>query len=151
MVLTATAGSSSQALSLTSPLTRRALRSITSRLQAAQQRPVAAATPAHNAAVLIPFCNVNDRPGILFELRGTITLLSNCVLDVLIPFHRQEHAFSFRRSEVCRDYRDCRWIFIVIGATAFQEDVLIQYVLSRFLFRKLLIHYRKTNPSLQQR
>jgi len=61
-------------LSLTSPLTGRSLTSIRGALQAALAKQASTAQELHvaNAAVLIPLCNVDNKPGILLEVRGKL-------------------------------------------------------------------------------
>lgn len=59
--------------SLTAPFTRRTLNGIRSAL--AEHFAVHDTEPSPgepHAAVLAPFCNVNDRPGILLEVRGRL-------------------------------------------------------------------------------
>ncbi|KAI0272469.1 NUDIX hydrolase domain-like protein [Gloeopeniophorella convolvens] len=62
------------AAALAAPLTRKSLGRIRSALiKNAQEYPSVAADPAEkHAAVLIPLCNVNNKPGILLELRGKL-------------------------------------------------------------------------------
>ncbi|KAG9076850.1 hypothetical protein FS749_011324 [Ceratobasidium sp. UAMH 11750] len=71
-------------LSLTAPFTRNTLSSLRQRLDSVRDTyPPEQAWPApannlseedkrERAAVLIPLCNVNDRPGLLLELRGNL-------------------------------------------------------------------------------
>ena len=66
------ATSTHPASSLTSPLTRRSLDAIKSTLVQAFESEKNQYDPAErHAAVLVPFCNVKDRPGILLEVRGS--------------------------------------------------------------------------------
>ncbi|KAF8603751.1 hypothetical protein BDV93DRAFT_472571 [Ceratobasidium sp. AG-I] len=55
-------------LSLTTPLTRNALVSIKQRLKTVRDEY----PPETRAAVLIPLCNVDGRPGVLLEVRGKL-------------------------------------------------------------------------------
>ena len=58
--------------SLTAPLTRNTLNSIKCILADTYEQDLDRYDPAEtHAAVLVPFCNVNDRPGILLEVRGS--------------------------------------------------------------------------------
>ena len=61
-------------ISLTSPFTSNSLNNIMEILSLANAKRIA--TPydrsGRNAAVLIPFCNVNEIPGILLEVRGKL-------------------------------------------------------------------------------
>jgi hypothetical protein len=79
-------------ISLSSPLTRGSLASITQALSSSNRhsseetltatekhaavrshsRPVACSALTRNSQVLIPLCNVNNVPGILFEVRGQL-------------------------------------------------------------------------------
>ncbi|GJE91159.1 CoA pyrophosphatase [Phanerochaete sordida] len=63
----------SSKLSLTAPLTRNSLNTIRDALgeHYASQSEARDASEMH-AAVLAPFCNVNDQPGILLEVRGKL-------------------------------------------------------------------------------
>ena len=64
---------STRPLSLTSPFTRSTLNSIRKTLENTypeQDIPYDPSEP--HAAVLVPFCNVNSRPGILLEVRGKL-------------------------------------------------------------------------------
>ena len=59
--------------SLTSPLTRRTLSNIRNILAQNYDQETNRYDPAErHAAVLVPFCNVNDKPGILLEVRGKL-------------------------------------------------------------------------------
>ncbi|OBZ74260.1 putative Nudix hydrolase NudL [Grifola frondosa] len=76
---TATASSSSRPLttpshiSLTAPLTRSSLSAINVALSSAFSEAANIYDSAEtHAAVLVPFCNVNGRPGILLEVRGKL-------------------------------------------------------------------------------
>ncbi|TFK39964.1 NUDIX hydrolase domain-like protein [Crucibulum laeve] len=60
-------------LPLTKPITPNTLKCLRDVLKRASPPPSPTADPTtktHNAAVLIPFCNVADQPGILLEVRG---------------------------------------------------------------------------------
>lgn len=55
------------------PFTKQSLAAIRAALVRDRGSPTAAVDPKEkHAAVLIPLCNVNDRPGILLELRGKL-------------------------------------------------------------------------------
>ncbi|RPD76471.1 hypothetical protein L226DRAFT_533580 [Lentinus tigrinus ALCF2SS1-7] len=70
-----TAASPKPLISLTEPLTRRTCNTIRDALENAfdQGDPENAHDPSEtHAAVLVPFCNVNGKPGILLEVRGKL-------------------------------------------------------------------------------
>lgn len=60
--------------SLTSPFTLNSLKTIRQTLSIASSKAAPNIFDANetNAAVLIPFCNVNDTPGVLLEVRGKL-------------------------------------------------------------------------------
>lgn len=58
-------------LSLTAPLTRRSLNAIRNVLSETYSEEAYNPSETH-AAVLVPLCNVHDKPGILFEVRGKL-------------------------------------------------------------------------------
>ena len=65
------ATSTRPAFSLTAPFTRKSLHAIRSALSQAYHEEKHQFDPSErHAAVLVPLCNVKDRPGILFEVRG---------------------------------------------------------------------------------
>ena len=59
-------------VSLTSPFTRRSLRTIKDALSAAYTTKYPMNPTETHAAVLVPLCNLNDSPGLLFEVRGKL-------------------------------------------------------------------------------
>ena len=64
---------STRPLSLTSPFTRSTLNSIRKTLENTYPEHDIPYDPSEpHAAVLVPFCNVNNRPGILLEVRGKL-------------------------------------------------------------------------------
>jgi hypothetical protein len=67
-------GAVSEMIPLTSPFTANSLKSIKQILSIASLKtsPNVFDSNERNAAVLIPFCNVNGKPGILFEVRGKL-------------------------------------------------------------------------------
>lgn len=68
-----TAASSKPLISLTEPLTRRTCNIIRDALENAYDQGENAHNPSEaHAAVLVPFCNVNGKPGILLEVRGKL-------------------------------------------------------------------------------
>lgn len=75
------------ALSLTAPLTRRTLDDIKSILAQSYEQDSDKYDPSEtHAAVLVPLCNVNDKPGILLEVRGKLRAHSGEVrCDLFIP------------------------------------------------------------------
>jgi hypothetical protein len=74
MFRTVTTNSSPSLISLTSPYTRNSLNAIRAALSLVSSRssPNYFDASETNAAVLIPFCNVKETPGILFEVRGQL-------------------------------------------------------------------------------
>lgn len=86
-------------LSLTSPLTRNTLNLIRSALEEhyAAQDEQFDPTEVH-AAVLAPFCNVNNKPGILLEVRGKLRTHSGEVrYGALAAMLRDAHGIHCRR------------------------------------------------------
>ena len=59
-------------VSLTSPLTRRSLRTIKDALSAAYTTKYSISPAETHAAVLVPLCNLNNTPGLLLEVRGKL-------------------------------------------------------------------------------
>lgn len=57
-------------VSLTNPITPNTLKSLRTILQRENTSNTQPATKQNAAAVLIPFCNVGEVPGILLEVRG---------------------------------------------------------------------------------
>lgn len=88
--------SSGVRISLTAPLSRSALSSIRTGLEFAFSEQENVFDPAEtHAAVLIPFCNVNNVPGILFEVRGKLRTHSGEVRYSALSMHRLEpHSWS---------------------------------------------------------
>jgi len=78
------------------PFTRQSLAAIRAALVRDRGSPTAAAVDPKekHAAVLIPLCNVNDRPGILLELRGKLRT------------HSGEVRYATRRCHVFYGLRD---------------------------------------------
>ncbi|KAF9813972.1 hypothetical protein IEO21_05343 [Rhodonia placenta] len=84
--------SSGVRISLTAPLSRSALSSIRTGLEFAFSEQENVFDPAEtHAAVLIPFCNVNNVPGILFEVRGKLRTHSG---EVSFPGGRMDEAYT---------------------------------------------------------
>ena len=86
-------------LSLTSPLTRNTLNLIRGVLEEhyAAQDEQFDPTEVH-AAVLAPFCNVNNKPGILLEVRGKLRTHSGEVrYGALAAMLRDAHGIHCRR------------------------------------------------------
>ena len=87
-------------LSLTAPLTRNSLNTIRSTLEEHYATQIENYDPSEvHAAVLAPFCNLNDKPGILLEVRGKLRThsgevrceepLRHCLESVpFMPAHR---------------------------------------------------------------
>ncbi|KAI0084465.1 NUDIX hydrolase domain-like protein [Irpex rosettiformis] len=71
MATTATSRPATAMLPLSTPLTRRSLNAIRSVLAEAYNEINHDSSERH-AAVLVPLCNVNGKPGILFEVRGKL-------------------------------------------------------------------------------
>ncbi|RDX48252.1 hypothetical protein OH76DRAFT_1405176 [Lentinus brumalis] len=68
-----TTASSRPLISLTDPLTRRTCNIIRDALRTSCDQTENAHDPSEtHAAVLVPFCNVNGKPGILLEVRGKL-------------------------------------------------------------------------------
>jgi len=61
---------SSPLLSLSKPFTPQSLKALRCALSAAQQLEPQLSQPRNNAGVLIPLCNVEGRPGVLFQVRA---------------------------------------------------------------------------------
>ncbi|KAF9778415.1 NUDIX hydrolase domain-like protein [Thelephora terrestris] len=59
-------------VSLTSPFTRRSLRTVKEALSAAYTTEYAINPTETHAAVLVPLCNLNGAPGLLLEVRGKL-------------------------------------------------------------------------------
>ena len=59
-------------VSLTSPFTRRSLRTIKDALSAAYTTKYSIDPTETHAAVLVPLCNLNGNPGLLLEVRGKL-------------------------------------------------------------------------------
>lgn len=75
MTATAAASSitpSSSIISLTAPFTRASLALIKDALAAVNQDGIVPDPTEAHAAVLVPFCNVNNTPGVLLEVRGKL-------------------------------------------------------------------------------
>jgi nudix motif 8 len=74
MFRTLTSNTSPSLISLTSPFTRNSLNVIRTALSVASSKLLPNNFDANetNAAVLIPFCNVNETPGVLLEVRGKL-------------------------------------------------------------------------------
>jgi nudix motif 8 len=69
--------SRSPVVSLTSPFTQSSLKAIQAALAANLPRETEAYdSKERNAAVLIPFCNINNTPGVLLEVRGKLRMHS---------------------------------------------------------------------------
>ncbi|KAI0766570.1 NUDIX hydrolase domain-like protein [Trametes elegans] len=69
----ASSASSNALVSLTQPLTRRSCNIIRRALDEAYPQSEHPHDPAEaHAAVLVPFCNVHERPGVLLEVRGKL-------------------------------------------------------------------------------
>ncbi len=71
MMATAAARPSTSTLSLTTPFTRKSLEAIRTVI-AETYGEVKHDSSEKHAAVLVPLCNVNDKPGILLEVRGKL-------------------------------------------------------------------------------
>ena len=63
---------SSSIISLTTPFTRASLALIKDALAAVSHDGIAPDLTEPHAAVLVPFCNVNNTPGVLLEVRGKL-------------------------------------------------------------------------------
>lgn len=73
LLSTGPSSSATPVLSLTQPLTRRSCNAIRTALQSAYAHAEDTPDPAEaHAAVLVPFCNVDGKPGVLLEVRGKL-------------------------------------------------------------------------------
>jgi nudix motif 8 len=59
-------------VSLTSPFTRRSIRTIKDALSVAYTTKYSISPTETHAAVLVPLCNLNGNPGLLLEVRGKL-------------------------------------------------------------------------------
>ena len=73
-------------VSLTSPFTRRSLRTIKYALSAASTTKYSVNPTETHAAVLVPLCNLNGNPGLLLEVRGKLRAHSGEVRCVFSRF-----------------------------------------------------------------
>ena len=94
------------------PFTRQSLAAIRTALIRDDHAPIAVDPKEKHAAVLIPLCNVDDRPGILLELRGKLRM------------HSGEVRYATRRSLMRKEL----FITINIHIAVFQGEGWTRYV-----------------------
>ncbi|KAI0820360.1 NUDIX hydrolase domain-like protein, partial [Trametes gibbosa] len=116
LLSTIPSSSGTPVVSLTQPLTRRSCKAIRSALQSAYAQTEDTLDPAEaHAAVLVPFCNVDGRPGILLEVRGKLRTHSG---EVSFPGGRVDETDTSTLAAALRETEE------EIGICSSQVEVL---------------------------